>query len=219
VVAGFLAIAYLEMDERKVSQYRWSILLLRVGKRNWSVIRWRAARILLFASSLFPCEGASRAPWISGRDDIYIPRELAERLEHIVIQRLNREQNILDLLIADAARAKHEKRSANRIPIGSMSRRPYFQGRQLSLVSERTGYRHLYLYDLDGKLLGQITQGEWEVTSLNAVEESKAWRIHGDGKIPARAASVSRSVDGSGSHASPGRGTHDGVLARTRPFL
>ena len=29
--------------------------------------------------------------------------------------------------------------------------------------SERTGYKHLYLYDLNGKLVHQITNGEWAV--------------------------------------------------------
>ena len=32
--------------------------------------------------------------------------------------------------------------------------------------SERDGYQHLYHYHLDGRLLGQLTQGDWEVSSL-----------------------------------------------------
>ena len=39
--------------------------------------------------------------------------------------------------------------------------------------SERSGYRHLYLYGLDGKLVRQLTDGPWEVTSLDAVDEQK----------------------------------------------
>jgi dipeptidyl-peptidase 4 len=31
-------------------------------------------------------------------------------------------------------------------------------------TSERDGWNHLYLYDQDGKLMNQITQGSWEVT-------------------------------------------------------
>jgi dipeptidyl-peptidase-4 len=40
--------------------------------------------------------------------------------------------------------------------------------------SERTGYRHLYLYDLTGKQLVQITDGKWEVTGVDAVDEGKS---------------------------------------------
>ena len=32
--------------------------------------------------------------------------------------------------------------------------------------SPRDGYNHLYLYGIDGKLLKQLTKGEWEVTDL-----------------------------------------------------
>jgi dipeptidyl-peptidase-4 len=41
--------------------------------------------------------------------------------------------------------------------------------------SSRDGYNHLYLYDLDGKLIKQITSGQWEVVSVlgfNAAEKS-----------------------------------------------
>ena len=38
--------------------------------------------------------------------------------------------------------------------------------------SERSGYRHLYLYDLNGKELAQLTKGNWEVTHVDAVDES-----------------------------------------------
>jgi len=33
--------------------------------------------------------------------------------------------------------------------------------------SERTGFRHLYLYDLEGKQLAQITKGDWEVSAVD----------------------------------------------------
>ena len=38
--------------------------------------------------------------------------------------------------------------------------------------SERSGYRHLYLYDTSGHPLAQLTSGDWEVTSLDGVDES-----------------------------------------------
>jgi len=33
-------------------------------------------------------------------------------------------------------------------------------------ISRRDGWNHLYLYNIDGKLIKQLTRGEWEVTSL-----------------------------------------------------
>jgi len=39
------------------------------------------------------------------------------------------------------------------------------------LFSERTGWRHLYLYDKDGKLKHAVTKGEWEARRLERLDE------------------------------------------------
>src|SRR4029077_5023131 len=96
--------------------------------------------------------------------------------KHVAIQRLNREQNALDLLIADAATGKTRTVLRESDPnVLNFSDDLYFlkDAKRFLWSSERSGYRHFYLYDLDGKQLAQLTKGEWEVSSLNAVEESK----------------------------------------------
>ncbi len=45
----------------------------------------------------------------------------------------------------------------------------------LLLTSERTGWRHLYHFAADGKLLNAVTSGSWEVRKLHLVEESSGW--------------------------------------------
>jgi dipeptidyl-peptidase-4 len=37
-------------------------------------------------------------------------------------------------------------------------------------ISQRDGWNHLYLYNTDGKLIKQLTKGEWEVTDLNGFD-------------------------------------------------
>ena len=39
-------------------------------------------------------------------------------------------------------------------------------------ASARSGYKHLYLYRLDGTLIRQLTSGEWQVDQLEAVDET-----------------------------------------------
>jgi dipeptidyl-peptidase-4 len=39
--------------------------------------------------------------------------------------------------------------------------------------SDRTGFRHLYRYDAEGRLLGALTEGAWDVRSLHGVDETK----------------------------------------------
>jgi dipeptidyl aminopeptidase/acylaminoacyl peptidase len=43
------------------------------------------------------------------------------------------------------------------------------------LASERSGWRHLYHFDKEGKLLKQVTSGDWEVQALNHVDEHNGW--------------------------------------------
>lgn len=39
--------------------------------------------------------------------------------------------------------------------------------------SERDGFNHLYLYDVSGKLIHQLTHGEWEVTEILGTDEKE----------------------------------------------
>jgi dipeptidyl-peptidase 4 len=40
-------------------------------------------------------------------------------------------------------------------------------------LSDRTGWRHIYHYGANGQLLGAVTKGDWDVRSLDAVDEEK----------------------------------------------
>ena len=86
--------------------------------------------------------------------------------KHLAVQRQTRDQKRLDLLKVDAAsggaRVMFTETSANWIELHNdlhfLEKRPAFVW-----GSRRTGYKHLYLYDLDGKLLRPLTAGEWMV--------------------------------------------------------
>jgi dipeptidyl aminopeptidase/acylaminoacyl peptidase len=43
------------------------------------------------------------------------------------------------------------------------------------LSSERTGWKHLYLYDKAGALKRAVTEGEWEVRKVHHVDEKNGW--------------------------------------------
>ena len=42
-------------------------------------------------------------------------------------------------------------------------------------LSERSGFRHLYHYKQSGALIRQITSGEWEVRSVNGIDQNGGW--------------------------------------------
>lgn len=43
------------------------------------------------------------------------------------------------------------------------------------LLSERTGFKHLYHYAADGKLVRPVTEGDWEIRQLHEVDEQGGW--------------------------------------------
>jgi dipeptidyl-peptidase-4 len=172
------AIAYLEMDERKVTQYPMVDFSSPSGEAEME--RYPVAggvnpivRVLVVSLS----GDASRAMDSGAETDIYIPRvNWLTDSKHLAIQRLNRMQTQLDLLIADAETGKSRVALTESDQYWiNVSDDIYLlkDGKRFLWSSERSGYRHLYLYGLDGKQLAQLTKGDWEVTGVDAVDEAK----------------------------------------------
>src|SRR6266851_4425196 len=130
------------------------------GRRRYFVSRSNGARMARFeiascAHAGFGQGSEPRAMDIGAETDIYIPRvNWLNDSKHIAIQRLNRAQNTLDLLIGVTATGKTRTALSEQDPNWvNVSDDLYFlkDGKRFLWSSERTGYRHLYLYDLDGK--------------------------------------------------------------------
>ena len=123
-------------------------------------------------------DGKSAPRWIdTGADaDIYLPRlNWMPDGKRLAYQRLSRDQKTLALLQVDAASLKqgtllteHSNAWIN------LNDDLHFLTRQAAFVwaSERSGYRQLYLYGLDGKLIRPLTAGEWDIDRVLAVDES-----------------------------------------------
>ncbi|HWQ56363.1 MAG TPA: S9 family peptidase [Bryobacteraceae bacterium] len=88
-------------------------------------------------------------------------------------QRLNRIQNRLDLLNADAQSgiARQVLREQDRYWVNLDDVFRFIgDGSRFLWGSERDGFRHLYLYGADGRLIRQLTRGEWEVDGIAGVD-------------------------------------------------
>lgn len=101
--------------------------------------------------------------------DQYIPRLLWSPKNQIVFYRLNRLQNHLEFLYADAETGKAE------VFYEEMNERyideKYFDyltfvenGNKFIYGSERDGFLHIYMHNADGTIVNQVTKGEWDVT-------------------------------------------------------
>jgi len=214
------AIAYLEMDERKVSQYPLVDFSSPSGEaemERYPVAGGANPVVRVLVVSLNGSE--PRAMDIGAETDIYVPRvNWLNDSKHIAIQRLNRAQNTLDLMIADAATGKTRTALSESDPNWvNVSDDLYFfkDGKRFLWSSERTGFRHFYLYDLDGKEVAQLTKGQWEVSSLNAVDESGgAVYFTATEKSPLERHLYRIGLDGTGfTRITKEEGTHDVVVA------
>ena len=94
----------------------------------------------------------------------------------VVAERLNRVQNKLDLLMADIATGASRVLLHEEDPMWiNVKNEPRFigDGRQFLWTSERSGFRHIYLCDVSGKMENRLTSGDWEVEAIVGVDEAR----------------------------------------------
>jgi dipeptidyl-peptidase-4 len=100
----------------------------------------------------------------------------------ILAERLNRVQNKLDLLLADVSTGLSRLVLHEEDPQWiNIKGEPKFLGsvksqgeaNQFLWTSERSGFRHLYLYNIDGRLEKQLTSGNWEVEDVKGIDETR----------------------------------------------
>ncbi|MFW6327100.1 MAG: S9 family peptidase [Bacteroidota bacterium] len=111
--------------------------------------------------------------------DQYIPRiKWMQHPDNLCIYRLNRLQNKLDLLMAD--------RGSGESKVFFAEINKYFidetlfdhltfleDGKNFIWVSEMDGYRHIYLFSINGRTSRQITDGNWDITDFYGIDEAK----------------------------------------------
>lgn len=93
----------------------------------------------------------------------------------ILFFRANRRQNITELVAANPDTGQTRVVVREEWPVSWTENSPQItwlkDGRRFILVSERTGFRNLYLYDLSGKLLATLTRHPFDVVGVAAVDE------------------------------------------------
>ncbi len=112
---------------------------------------------------------------IGSETDIYIPRiKWTNDVDVLSIQRLNRLQNKLELLYANAITGSSKV-------ILTEEAKTYIEIKEeivflpnnkgFILTNESDNYNHLYYYDNNGKVVNQITKGNWDVITFYGYDE------------------------------------------------
>lgn len=117
--------------------------------------------------------------WISHGDDedIYLPRvDWTKSARYLSYQWQSRNQQQLELRLVDLSN------NQQKVLLSESSKTwlnlhddLHFLANEQGFIwaSERDGYKHLYHFDFNGKLLRQLTSGNWVVDELDAVNEKQ----------------------------------------------
>ena len=170
------AIAYRRYDEAQVPvARRFEIFADRTEVIDQRYPAAGAKNVEIDLMIVNPATGAQKKVDLGPDKDIYLVRaDFSADGRTLVYQRQSRDQKRLDLVAVDAAtlaqRPLLSETSKTWVSIHDDLR---FLGRQKAFIwaSERSGRKHLYLYDLSGRLLHPISSGEWGVDNILAVDE------------------------------------------------
>lgn len=110
--------------------------------------------------------------------DIYIPRlNWTPDASDLVVMRLNRRQNELDILYVNPytgdSRPVMTEKNSKYISEDFLDAFVYLDDGRFVVKSERDGWSHLYLYEKNGFLVKQLTKGEFDVTDFYGYDTDK----------------------------------------------
>lgn len=113
---------------------------------------------------------------INVEEEFYIPRIKWTLDENVLsVQRMNRHQNQLDFILVDAKDGSSQTIfTENDAAYIDVTDNLTFlnDGKYFIWTSEKSGYNHIYLYNLKGKQVRQITKGNYDVTDFYGIDES-----------------------------------------------
>lgn len=113
---------------------------------------------------------------LSQYNDFYIPRiEWTNDANILSAKILNRHQDNLDLLFVDGTTAATKvvlnEKNKSYIDFVDKDNLTFLADNSFIWTSEQDGFNHIYWYSKDGKLINQVTKGNWEVTEYYGFDE------------------------------------------------
>jgi dipeptidyl-peptidase-4 len=173
-------IAYWSFDEKRVPEYNLQIWGPLYPKDHRFKYPKAGEANSVVGISVYHLNGDKTVKVDLGREtDMYVPRiNWTANPDVLSVRRMNRLQNRLDILHADAATGKTTavltEQSDKYVDLELTDDLTYLaDGKGFIHSSERSGYKHLYLFDMAGKLVRQLTTGNWEVETFLGLDEKR----------------------------------------------
>lgn len=170
-------IAYIRFDESEVPEYSMDIIGTELYPTQ-QVFKYPKAGEANANVSLHIYDLSSQKTSeidISEYNSYYIPRIKWTKDANILsVQLTNRHQNILDLVFVDSRNNSttliHQEKDEAYVDVTDDL--TFLNSNSFIWTSEKSGWNHIYLYDKSGKLVNQITDGDWEVTRYYGFDEN-----------------------------------------------
>ena len=111
---------------------------------------------------------------LSKYNDFYIARMKWTNDSNVLCaQVLNRHQDNLDLLFIDgnSGNSKIVLNEKDKAYVDVTDNLTFLKDNSFIWTSEKDGFNHIYLYNKSGKLINQVTKGNWEVTNYYGFDE------------------------------------------------
>lgn len=175
-------IAYYRMDETHVREYNmqvWNEGALYPQDYRYKYPKAGEANSIV-EIFLYDLSNSQKIKVDIGEEsDIYIPRIYwTKSAGTLAVQRLNRLQNQMDLLHVNTNDGSSSviltDKSDTYISFTYCDDLTYLDnGSQFLFSSEKDGFKHFYLYDMSGKLIRQVTTGNFEAISMVGLDQRK----------------------------------------------
>ncbi len=169
-------IAFLRFDESEVPEFSMDVYGTNLYQKQ-NVFKYPKAgeNNALVSLHLFDVKSGNISNIELG-DPYYIPRiKWMNNADYLSVTTMNRHQNHLKLQAVNAknnsvAILLEEKDNAY---VDINDNLTFLEDDSFIWTSEMDGYNHLYLYGSEGKLMNQITKGDWEVTAYYGYDQNE----------------------------------------------
>ena len=171
-------IAYIRFDESQVPEFSMSLFSKDLYPKT-ETFKYPKAGEKNSAVSLHLYTVDSKTTKkvdLSQYNDFYIPRiEWTNDANVLSAKILNRHQDNLDLLFVDgttgATKVVFNEKDKSFIDFVDTDNLTFLKDNSFIWTSEKDGFNHIYHYDKTGKLVNQVTKGNWEVTEYYGFNE------------------------------------------------
>jgi dipeptidyl-peptidase-4 len=176
-----LRLAFLQLDEKPVPEFTVVDHIpyrLKVEEFDYPKAGDPNPRVKLF---VVPASGGARVEADTERyssgEFLIVNVAWSGDGKTLTYQVQNREQTWLDLVSASATGGESRTilRETTKAWVDPLANPTWLPDGTFLWQSERTGYRHIYHYRMDGTLIRQITNGEWEAREVHGADRQAVY--------------------------------------------